>query len=312
MVDVTKTIFFKKEGVYGTDAAPTGAANATDTRRFTAKPVVTDRIERGLDRPVRGRTKDAPSNERGTFGYELELAGAGAAGTAPAWMEHLEACGMAAPVLTAGATAIQRFSAIGAALSSATAYHWHGNQKRVHLGCRGTFGFDFTAGAYPFLKLDFTGLLPPANAITDAAPGVVDFARWKDPVEVNTDNTDFLLDGYALNLRSFTGDANADVKMRNLVGARYVNRGNHAITGRIIGEAPTIASKNYFASLRTGAEIASQIIHGTIAGNIVQADLAHLQITDIDLQEEDDTLMVSIAYGANVGSTPDDLIWTVK
>lgn len=120
MVDAVKVLFFKKEATYATDAAPTGAANAALTRNFTTKPVVVDRIQRNLDRPVRGSSKDAPSNERQTYGYELELAGSGAAGTAPAWMEHLEACGMAAPVLTANTSAVQRFAPIGALLSSAT------------------------------------------------------------------------------------------------------------------------------------------------------------------------------------------------
>lgn len=314
MVDTTKVILRKKEGVYGTDAAPTGALNAAVTRNFSAKPVVVDRIARNLDRPVRGRSKDAPSNLRATFGYELELAGSGAAGTAPAWMEELEACGMAAPVLAAGASATQRFAAIGVPLSALTAYHWHGNQRRVNLGARGTFGFDFTAGAYPFVKLDFTGMLPATAdfGITDAAPGALAFDQWRDPIEVNDENTDFLLGGYAANLRSFTGEANAEVKMRALVGARYVVRGNHAVTGRILCEAPAIGAKNYFRTLKTGDELPVQIVHGTVAGNIVQLDGARLQITDIDLQEEDDVLMLAIGYGLNVGTANDDLVWTAR
>lgn len=314
MVDTTKVIFRKKEAVYGTDAVPTGAANAALTRNFTTKPIVTDRLARNLDRPVRGRTKDAATNARQTFGYELEVAGSGAAGTAPAWMEDLEACGMAAPVIAAGASATQRFAAIGTPLSALTAYHWHGNQKRIGLGARGTFSWDFTAGALPFVKLDFTAMLPAGvdAGMSDAAPGAIVLDQWKDPLEINTENTDFTLDGYAANLRSWTGDVGAEVKARNLVGANYIVRGNHAITGRLLIEAPTLASRNYFRTLRTGAEITVQMIHGLVAGAIVQWDGAHLQITDIDLQEEDDTLMLAIGYGMNVGTTNDDLVITAK
>lgn len=314
MTGTTKVLFFKKETVYGTDATPTGAANAVLTRNFTAKPIVTDRIQRSLDKPVRGRTADAPSNLRGTFSYELELAGSGVAGTAPAWMEHLEACGMAAPVLTTTTSAVQAFAALGAALSSATANHWHGNQKRVNLGSRGTFSFDFTAGAYPFVKLDMTGLIPAANDITDAVPGQPDFSRWHDPLEVNTANTDFLLGGYAAVLKSLTGDVNAAITARNLVGSNAINRGNHGITGKIVCDAPLIASKNYFANLKAGDEIPMQLVHGTQPGAIVQLDAAHLQITDIDLVEDADAdiLQLSIGYGLNVGTTPDDLIITAK
>lgn len=314
MVEATKVLFFKKEAVYATDAAPTGAVNAALTRNFTTKPVVVDRIQRNLDRPVRGSSKDAPSNERQTYSYELELAGSGAAGTAPAWMEHLEACGMAAPALTANTSAVQRFAPMGTALSSASAYHWHGNQKRIGLGGRGTFGWDFTAGAYPFIKIDMTALLPAAGAITDAAPGAVAFDQWKDPVEVNTTNTDFLLGGFALNLQTFSGEANAAIAAVNLVGANYVSRGNHALTCRVVGECPTIGAKDYFTTLRKGDEIPVQLDHGTVAGNTVQFKSDHLQITDIELSENGDTntLLISITGKLNVGTTPDDLIITAK
>lgn len=314
MVETTKVLFLKKEGVYATDAAPTGALNARLTRNFTAKPVAVDRIERNLDRPVRGRSKDAASNARQTFGYELELAGSGAAGTPPAWMEDLELCGMAAPAIAAGASATQRFAAVGAALSSGTAYHWHGTQRRVGLGARGTFSFDFTAGAYPFIGLQMTALLPDTAdfGMTDAAPGEVAFDQWRDPLEVSTANTDFTLGGYALVLRSITGEAGATVALRNLVGERAVQRGNHAVTGRILAKAPTLAARNYFRELKTGAEIPAQIVHGVAAGEVIQLDMAHVQVTDIELQEEEDELMLAISYGANVGATPDDLVFTAK
>lgn len=312
MVDTTKVIFFKKETTYATDAVPTGVANAALTRNFTSKPIVTDRIARNLDRPVRGRTKDAPSNKRQTFGYELEIAGSGTAGTAPAWMEHLECCGMAAPVVTAGTSAVQRFAPIGTVLSSGSAYHWRGNQRAVGLGARGTFGWDFTAGAYGFFKFDMTALLPLGEPLSDAAVGAIDLSRWKDPLEVNTDNTDFSLGGYAANLRSFTGEANKAIAARNLVGANYVQAGQHAITGRILCEAPTIAAKNYFTTLRTGDEIPVQLIHGVAAGTVTQLDSSRLQITDIDYQEEDDVLMLAIGYALNVGTINDDLVLTAK
>ena len=312
MTGTTKILWAKKEAVYGTDAEPTAAANAALTRNFQTKPVVTDRIQRNLDRGVRGRAPDAPSNARQTFSYELELAGSGAAGTAAAWMEHLEACGMAAPTLTADTDAVQKFAAIGTDLSSMTAYHWHETMRRRAVGARGTFGWDFTAGAYPFLKFDMTGMLLLPTPIDTSAPGVPTLTQWKDPVEVNTDNTDLTLGGFALVTKSFTGDANAEITARNLVGARYIQRGNHAITGKIVGEVPDLASKNYFDSLMSGDEIAFDVTHGTVDGNIVEMSGTHLQITDIDLSEENDVLMATISYGLNVGTTPDDLIITAK
>jgi hypothetical protein len=309
-----KVILAKKEGVYATDAAPTPAANAILTRNFQRpEPILTDTLDRNLDLPTRGRVKSANTNRRTACSFEVELAGSGAAGTAAPWMELLEACGMAAPVLTAATRAEQKFAAEGAALSSLTQHDWLGDQRVRGLGQRGTFGFDFTAGAYGFLKFDFQGLLPPPPAVDGVAPGgAPDFSRWKDPLEVNTENTDFLLDGFAMVLKAFTGDANAEVKARNLVGANYIQRGNHAMTVRIVGEAPAIGAKNYFTSLDNGAEIAVQLVHGIGAGKVVQIDANYLQILKISRSEEDDKLMVDITAGLNIRNGQDDFLITAK
>jgi len=308
VVDIVKTILLKKEAVYGTDAAPTALANAALTRNFQRTPVQMDTLERNLDVPSRGRSPSANTNARSAFSYELELAGSGDAGVAPGWMEHLEACGMVAPELVADTSATQRFAAAGAVLSSATVYSWRGDQRVVALGCRGTFGFNFTAGAYAFLNLSMIGLLPAGDPVTDAAPGVPDFSRWRAPLEVNTANTEFTLDGYAAKLQSFTGEIGAQPAVRNLVGENSVQRGNHALTGQIVIKAPKASERNYFGTLRTGAEVAAQVTHGTVAGNIVELTLGFVQILSIEEQEDGDDLMYTIGYGANVRAGQDDLI----
>lgn len=312
MVDTSKALYAKKEVTYGTEPPNIqSGGSAALTRNFSAKPMAVDVIDRNIDRTVRGATKIATSNARQTISYELEIAGSNAAGTAPPWMEHLEACGMASPVLVANTSATQTFSPIGTALSSLSIAHWHGSQRRVGAGARGSFGFDFTAGSYPFLKIDLMALIG-SSPIDDAVPPSPAFARWKDPLEVNTVNTDFLLDGYAAVLRSITGDIAAPLSVRNLVGGNYVQRGNHKLTGRIVCEAPTIAAKNYFSTLRTGAEVPCSVEHGTVAGQIVRFSMSTIQITDIELQDEDDVLMMSLTYQANTGATPDDLVITAR
>lgn len=312
MVDATKVILVKKETTYETDAAPTGLANAVLTRNFSSTPIEVDALERNLDVPTRGGSAVAITNKRQRMSFEVELAGSGAAGTAAAWMELLEICGMAAPTLTAGTKAEQKMAAIGAALSSGTIHHWHANQKKAGLGARGTYGWNFTASAYPFLTLELTALVPSVNPISAAAAPAPDFTRWKAPVEVNTANTDFTLDGFALVLKSFTGEIGAGVGIRNLVGSNYVNRGNHAITGRIVGELPDLAAKNYWTSLTAGAHVAVNLIHGVTAGNIVEITSGNLQITGIGLSEEDDIMMVDIAYRLNVVAGQDDILITAK
>lgn len=314
MVDSYNTAYGKKETTYGTDAVPTATLNALLTRNFQGTPLEVDTIERNLDVPSRGASPVGTSNARQTFSYEVELAGSGAAGTAAPWMELLEGCGMAAATLTASVKAEQKFAAIGANLSALTHYWYTGNQRRRALGCRGAItSINFTAGAYPFLGLSWTGLIPTTTPFDATAMGAApDYTRWKDPQEVNTVNTDFLLDGFAAPLRSFVLQDNANIALRRLVGSDYVQRGNHRMTGKIVIEEPAQATKDYLARLQSGAKITTQLVHGLTAGNIVQVDASYLQVTAINETNEDDIAMFEIDVLMTVNAGQDDVLLTSK
>lgn len=308
MAGTTKVILVKKESSYGADSAP-DATNAILTRNFQSNPVQVDRLERNLDVPTRGVSKAAVSGRRGSSSYEVEMAGSGAAGTAPAWMELLEGCGMGAPTLTATTKAEQKFGAVGTPLSSLTEWHWKDNQKRVKNGVRGTFGMTWTANAYPFLRLNWLGLIPAAPVV-QATPLVPDFTAWQDPVELNIDNSVFTLDGYAAPLRELTIDAEANVALRSLVGQRYINKANHALNFRAVVEAPDIGTKNFWSML--GSLVPMHVANGIGAGNIVQLDSANAQILAIEEAEEDDVLMLNITGQLVVVAGSDDLLITAK
>lgn len=312
MVDWVAVVLAKKEATYGVDIVPTAAANGILTRNYSGKPVDMDRIERNLDTRVFGALASVPSNERRTTSYEVEIAGSGTAGVAPAWMELLEGCGMAAPVLTVAQDAVQNFAAPGTAATSLSQYDFMSDQRRKSVGMVGSFSMDFTAGAYPFIGFNWMGLIPALSPFDKTAVAAVDLARWKQPVEVNLDNTDFLLDGYAPALRSWRADAGVTTAMRNLVGKRYVRRGNHSFTSTAVIEAPDIATKNYIQSLRAGSLVSWSLVHGRTAGNIFQASSAKVQVTDITESNEDDILMWTLALRHTVEGGSADFTITAK
>jgi hypothetical protein len=313
MVDAFKALYAKKEATYGTDAGPTAGTDVVLTRNFSTSPLVVDQIDRNLDRPSRGALPSTPSNKRQTVGFEVELAGSGAAGTAPAWMDMNQGCAMDAPAITANTSAVQRFAAVGTALSALTLYHFQGNQRRKGLGARGDISaVDFTAGAYPFLGFAFTALLPAASPFDTAVPPAPDFSRYQTPLEVNTQNTLVTLGGYAPVLRSLKLQANATVAVRNLVGKNYVQRGNHAFKGKMVVEAVDVATQNYFASIVAGTQAPLVVQHGTQAGNIVMLSAPQLQILAIADSIEDDVLMYELDVQLNVNAGQDDIIFTAK
>lgn len=311
MVDWVAVVLAKKETTNGTDAVPTGALNAIVTRNFSGGLVETDRIDRNLDNGSYGASPSAPSNERRTFSYEVEIAGSGTAGTAAAWMELLEGCGMGAAVLTASTDAKQTFAAPGT-MTSLTHYDYLQDQRRKALGCVGTYQMDFTAGNYPFITLNWTGLLPAATPFDKSAPGATTLTRWKQPVEVNDANTDFLLDTYACKLKSWKCDAGVTVAMRNLVGSRYVRRGNHAVKSTLVIEAVDVATKDYISTLRNGSLVAFLLTHGITAGNIVEISSTKTQIVSIAESKEDDVVMWTIELSHTIDGGAADLQITAK
>lgn len=306
MVDWVAVVLAKKEATYGTDAAPTAGANGILTRNYSGKPLDVDWLERNLDLPVYGASEGMPTNKRRSFSYEVEIAGSGAAGTAPAWMELLEACGLAAATISAGVHAQQVFAAPGAAASSLSQYDFLSDQRRKALGSVGTFSMDFTAGAYPFFGFNWTGMVPAVTPFDKSAPGAVDLARWKRPVEVNLENTLCTLDGYSPKVRSWKGEAGIQIAVRNLVGSRYIRRGSHAFKSTLVIEAPDIATKDYLSALAAGSVVAWQLTHGVDAGNIIELSSTKVQVTDVSESKEDDTVMwtLSLVHTAD-GATPD-------
>ena len=315
MADFIPVTLIKKEVTEGVDPVPTSAANAILTRNAKFEPLKIDLLERNLDIPSFGATAGVATNELGMISFECELQSSGAAGTAPPWMVLDEGCRMAAPVLTASTKAEQRMAAITAAPSSLAAYFYLDDMQHKLLGMRGDISaIDFTAGAYPFIGYDFMGIVPPAAStpFADVAPGALTLTGWKDPLEVNTTNTTVSLDGFACVMRNFKAKANAEVKLRNLVGKRYIQRGNHKLDCSILIEAPTFGAKNYLATMRAGSRIALNITHGTVAGSIVQIDAPTVQITKITPQSEDDIVMYAIDGIMTITVGQDDLLITAR
>jgi hypothetical protein len=91
-----KTVLLAKiEGSYGVDPTPTGAANSILVRNLTLTPQDGETVGRDLVRPYFGNSPQLPGSIRGTLEFEVEVAGAGTAGTAPGYGPLLRACGMA-------------------------------------------------------------------------------------------------------------------------------------------------------------------------------------------------------------------------
>jgi len=99
------SLLAKIESTYGTDPAPTGAANAI---LLTGKPALTPieavNVQRGIIRPYFGNADVLPSSIYAKLDFEVEIAGSGTAGVAPAWGPLMRACGLSETITAAAIT----------------------------------------------------------------------------------------------------------------------------------------------------------------------------------------------------------------
>lgn len=99
-----RVLLAKIETTYGTDPTPTGAANAILVRNMSITPQDADLSDRDLVRPYIGRSEQLPAGIRAMVDFEVEIAGAGTAGTAPGYGPILRACGFSETLTAAAVT----------------------------------------------------------------------------------------------------------------------------------------------------------------------------------------------------------------
>lgn len=268
-----KIIVAKIEGPYATDAAPTGAANAILTKNLEIRPMEGDQVQRDVDRPTLGNDLAIHVGTHVVVEFDVEMAGAGAVDTAPAYGPLLRACGMAETITAL--TDVQ-YDPVSLNEESITIYTHFDGQKHALLGARGTWTIDIDPKGIPFYHFTITGLWADPASVVDPVP---DFTAFQTPLAVTNDNTPtFTLFGNSFNLLGLSIDQANEVVYRNVVGEESVQIVDRAPAGSVTIEAPALATWNAFTTARANATGVLQLVHGTTAGNIIQIDAGIVQI----------------------------------
>jgi hypothetical protein len=278
-----RLILAKTETTEGTDSVPTGTTNAVLVRNLDIVPMQSDVVSRDLIRPYLGNYEQLLANTRVEVTFEVELAGSGAAGTAPNYGALLKACGLSETVV---ATTSVTYAPVSSSFSSCTIYMHNDGIKHVVTGARGTFEMNCQVGAIPTLKFTMTGVY---NAPTDTALPSATYTNQATPLIFKNGNTSsFSIYSYSGILQSFDFQMANSVLYRELVGGtKQVLITDRKPSGTAMIEAPTIATKDFF-SIGTGTTTgAVSFLHGTTAGNKVtftanQADLSQPAYSDLN------------------------------
>ena len=287
-----RLILLETESIYGTDPTPDGA-DAILVRDLNITPLQSDVVSRDLVRPYLGASEQLLANTRVECTFSVELAGSGAAGTAPQYGKALLACGMS-QTISAGVSAT--YAPVSASFSSCTIYYNIDGVLHKVTGARGTFTLNMAVGEIPSIDFTFTGVY---NAPTDTAAPAVTYANQVTPVIAKQGNTTgFELLSYSGCLQSVSFDIGNTLVYRDLINCtKQVLLTDRASTGSVTIEAPTIAQKNYFTAALSDGTLGNLLFqHGQTAGNIFDFASTKVDIGDVSYADQDGIHMLTIPF----------------
>ena len=298
-----RTLLAKTEITYGVDPTPTGAANAILVRNLSVTPLNAEIVSRDLVRPYLGASEQLIASRYVACEFEVEMAGSGAAGTAPGYGPLLQACGMSETVV---ASTTVTYAPVSAAFKSATIYYNIDGVLHKLTGCRGNVEMTVAAGQIPVFKFTFTGIY---NAPADVAAPAVTYTIFQTPLAANNANTTgFSLFSYSAALESLSLTLGNQVTYRNLIGLEDVIMTDRAVTGNVIFEAPTITAKDFFAIALGNTLGALDVTHGTVAGNKVQISSTKVDISNPSYSDSNSVQMLNVPLTLVPSTTGNDEI----
>lgn len=296
------------ESTYGTDANPTTSANAILCRTVRTTPLAGEDIDRNLIRAHFGNSEQVAGEKHVELELEVELAGSGTAGDAPAWGPLLRACGFAETEYAGVSVA---YNPITGSEESITCYIHRDGVLHKFTGGRGTVRFDLSTNNIPYMTFRFMGLL---GDISNTAIPQADTSAFQHPEPVTHANTSALsLHGADLSFQSLTIDLAVNTVKHQIVGQPT----SHLITdrqptGTAVVEEPALSTLNLYDKAKTAAQGAMAVTHGKTAGNIIEFTAPKVRSGSPTEQDQNGVQMLSLPLGIDPDTGNDELVITVK
>lgn len=296
MAKVTRNrgVLVEIESSYGTDPTPTGAANYIRCRTLEIEPLQADTVERETIRPYFGNYDILLANQRVQLTIEVELAGSGAAGTAPAWDPLMRSCGNSVAVV--GSTSVT-YAPESTTHESCTIHYFDDGIRHVVIGSRGSWSLNAEVGQIPVLTFTMTGRYATP---TDDGIGTVTEQNQAAPVLFKNGNTtSFSIFGFSAALQSYSFDCNNETVYRELVGGtKEVLITDRKPGGTISIEAVALSDHNFFTDATGSSTGTNTFQHGQSAGNICTFSAPQTDIGTIGYEDSDGIRMLSLPYVA--------------
>ena len=285
-------VLAKIETTYGTDPAPTGAANAILVSNLSINPLAANNVDRDLARAYFGASEQLVGSAYVEVSMDVEFQHSGTAGTAAAWDPLLQACGFAAGSALTTPSRVEHLLATDySALKSVTIYYYDDGVLHKLLGARGTFSVNLNVGERPVFSFRFLGLDGGVTATANASPTLTGF---KTPLIVTDPNTGAVTLGGSYATGAITGgteyvaagfdfDMGNDVQFTDLLGTateagQAVDLSNRSMSGKIRLDLTAANEVTFMSAVKANATQSIGLVHGTTAGFKLLVFLAQVQL----------------------------------
>ena len=275
----------KIEPTPGTDALPTGLADAVLVSDMSITPLDAANIDRNNIKGFFGANEQLVGPASVKTSYTVELAGSGTAGTAPALGDLLLGCAMAEGVL-ADPVRVE-YTPVSTGLKTLTNYYYDDGVLHKLLGVMGDFTLTAKVGERPVLKFDYTGL---DGGISEAMTAGT-FTEWKAPVAMTKANVTDITLGATYALGALTGgtpynSTGLELKSGNAVNftpmlsKEDVDIINREVTGSFELELTAAQEVAFMAQVKANTKQSLALTIGKVAGNTVIIFMPAAQLTN--------------------------------
>ncbi|QND86391.1 Uncharacterized protein ChrSV_4165 [Chromobacterium vaccinii] len=299
-------IVAKVESQEGIDAVPTGDANAILVANPKITPFESDKAERNVVRPYFGNAESVVTGVRMKAEFEVELAGSGTRGTAPAWGVLLKGCGFVEAIDKEAVS----YTPVSTGHESLTIYYNLDGVQHKLTGARGNVSFDLQNKALPKMKFVFTGV---HGGIVDEAAPALKLTPFQTPMPFDAANVASLqVFGFSPAVQSLSIDIANEVKHRSLPGgAERVLITGRKPTASLQIESTRIAERDWFGLARRVMNSPLSLVHGKARGNIIQID-ATVSIGNADYGDSDNISMTTLQLSLLPTNGDDEFKLTVR
>ena len=266
-------ILAKVETTIGTDAVPTGAADACLVSAMTINPLSANNVSRDLVRGYFGGSEQLVATAFVSVDFTVELAGSAAAATAPQWGDLLIGCGMAESLLTTPNRV--EYLPVSSALKTLTIYYYDDGVLHKLLGAMGTVKLSAKVGERPTLQFSFTGL---DGGITAVANATATLSSWKTPPTMTRANvvditlgctyaTGALASGTVYASTGLELDLGNTVNYTPLLSSDRIDLSQREVTGSAMFDLTAAQEVSFMATVKANTTQGLGFTIGTAAGN---------------------------------------------